>query len=165
MALYFAYASNLDKKQIKRRCPNHELKGIAYLQGYTIAFTRCSDERHGGVADIVKSFDDEVVWGAVYELSDEDICRLDDCEGYPDKYRREIVRLITPQGHDLEVFTYVANKQGIFLPHKKYIDQIVSGAEHLDLPKEHQKYQEYIERLKKLPYSDVERKCPGFLVL
>ncbi len=159
MALYFAYASNLDREQMKRRCPNHELKGIAYLQGYTIAFTRYADSRCGGVADIVKSFDDEVVWGAIYELNAEDIGRLDDCEGYPDAYRKEIMQVITPEGNHIEVFTYVANKQGIFLPYKKYIDQIVSGAEaeDVELPPE------YIDKLKKLPYSEVKRKRPRFL--
>ena len=159
MALYFAYASNLDKKQMKKRCPGYEFKGTAYLPGYTIAFTRCSDKRHGGVADVVKSFNDEVVWGAVYDLSDEDIARLDYCERYPNAYRKEMVRVVTPENNRLEVFTYVANKQGIFLPHKKYREQIISGAENVGLPSE------YIYRLKKLSYSDVERKCPGFLVL
>ena len=144
---------------MKRRCPGYEFKGTAYLPGYTIAFTRCSNKRHGGVDDVVKSFDDEVVWGAVYEVSDEDIARLDYCEGYPNAYRKEILRVITTEDERLEVVAYVANKQAIFLPHKKYRDQIVHGAEEVELPPE------YIDRLKKLPYSDVERKCTGFLVL
>ena len=164
MALYFAYGSNLDERQMKQRCPSCKFKTEAYVPGYTIAFTRCSDKRHGGVADIVQC-PHEVVWGVVYELSDEDVGRLDKCEGYcgeghSNAYERKDcdkqgIPVLTGKGHQLKgVFTYIANRQRDFLPHKVYRDQIINGAKRWKLPRE------YVEKLESLPFSETEIPCP-----
>ncbi len=142
MRLYFAYGSNLNKGQMKRRCPSSEFAGIARLDGYKLAFTRYSTKRKGGVASIEKS-EGDCVWGALYKVADEDIESLDKHEGVPYSYlRNDEIQVASPDGKPVQVFTYLANKTAYFTPHKDYLQQIIRGASQAELPAE------YIEELK-----------------
>ena len=144
MTLYFAYGSNLDGKQMKKLCPGSQLKGIAKLQEYSLVFPRYSTKRKGGVASIEKS-EDDCVWGALYELTKEDIINLDRHEGVPNAYMREdSLEGKLPNDEKVLVFTYVANKTGSFQPHRSYIEQIVRDARQVGLP------QVYIEKLENI---------------
>jgi hypothetical protein len=79
--LYFAYGSNLDFDQMKSRCPSARFAGVAKLPGRRLAFTRWSESRKGAVADAVADPASEV-WGAVYEITAEDLGKLDGHEGF-----------------------------------------------------------------------------------
>src|SRR5260370_28717436 len=79
--LYFAYGSNMDWDQMKTRCPSACFVGVAVLRDHRLAFTRRSKKRACGVADAVPE-EGAAVWGAVFEIADVDIGRLDDTEGY-----------------------------------------------------------------------------------
>jgi hypothetical protein len=85
--VYFAYGSNMSFDQMKERCPNSAYLGNGYLKDYKLDFTRMSQKREGGVADIVYSENDEV-WGVFYSLTNDDLETLDRYEGYPDIYTR-----------------------------------------------------------------------------
>ena len=72
---YFAYGSNLNKKQMLERCPDSKLLLVATLSNYKLVFVGWSRRWRGGVASI-KPFRGEKVLGAVYELSDRDLTRV-----------------------------------------------------------------------------------------
>jgi hypothetical protein len=91
MVYYFAYGSNMDKDQMKDRCPDSKEVGIGIIPNYRIDFTRKSISRNCGVADIVKS-EDGPVWGVIYEVSEEDFKKLDKHEGYPNCYTKNIIK-------------------------------------------------------------------------
>jgi hypothetical protein len=78
---YFAYGSNMEEKQMARRCRSTRFVGIATLPDRGLAFTRKSVNRGCGVADAVKS-PGHKMWGIIYELSDADVASLDTSEGY-----------------------------------------------------------------------------------
>ena len=78
--LYFAYGSNLDWAQMKRRCPSARFVCVARLTGYKLAFTRLSERRLCGTADVVAAAGSDV-WGVVYELDERDFGPLDEYEG------------------------------------------------------------------------------------
>jgi gamma-glutamylcyclotransferase len=87
--LYFAYGSNLDWAQIRRRCPSTEVVSVVAARGYRLAFTRFSTSRQCGAADILPSPGHEV-WGMLYEIDEADIAALDECEGFrPGRPREE----------------------------------------------------------------------------
>lgn len=87
--LYFAYGSNLDWAQIRRRCPSTKAVVVAAARGYRLAFTRFSTNRQCGAADILTSPGHEV-WGMLYEIDDAEISVLDECEGFrPGRPREE----------------------------------------------------------------------------
>lgn len=84
---YFAYGSNLDQEQMRKRCPDSKLIGKSGLHGYRLDFTRFSKGWGGGVADIVP--DDKLcVLGLLFMVSSEDLEILDKYEGHPFIYIR-----------------------------------------------------------------------------
>lgn len=153
MPLYFAYGSNLDWKQMRRRCPSAQFVCVAKLKGHRFDITRCSAKRGCGVADVVADNSCDV-WGVVYEIDEGDWERLDRCEGcHPqlpqDKsayVRRECHVLIGgDERQPLLTQTYFANREcNPPPPSKSYMDQIIEGAKHWRLP------QDYIRMLKQI---------------
>ena len=66
---YFAYAGNLNKDLMKKRCPDSKPLFTAVLPNYKLVFTGWSREWRGGKASI-KSLRGEKVGGALYEIDD-----------------------------------------------------------------------------------------------
>ena len=81
MFLYFAYGSNMSRRQMAERCPDHECLGIAVLKDHALCFPRTSPIRNCGVAGLAETPGAEV-WGVVYRLHDGDLTALDRREGY-----------------------------------------------------------------------------------
>ena len=150
--LYFAYGSNLDWTQMQDRCPGSHFHSRALLSDHRLAFSRYSQKRKGGVADIIPDLGQEV-WGVVYELTDNDLQELDNAEGYQEgreknsylRVEREVC-VEGDRGQPLQVLTYIAVQQpDPPFPNREYLDQIIRGARHWGLPAE------YIKGLEKIP--------------
>jgi gamma-glutamylcyclotransferase (GGCT)/AIG2-like uncharacterized protein YtfP len=148
--LYFAYGSNLDWDQMRDRCPSARYLGNARLADHQLVISRKSIGRGCGVADVIPSVG-ESVWGVIYEISDADAASLDRDEGYRagrkanayDRIAKEVVAIQDGTQRTIRVQTYVASAQpNPPAPSRKYLDQIITGARHWQLP------EEYIERLK-----------------
>ena len=84
---YFAYASNLNKKQMQERAPESKPMFVVTLPNYKLVFSGWSRRWRGGYATIMLSRGDKVL-GAVYEVSDRDLRRLD---GYKFQWSDEVV--------------------------------------------------------------------------
>jgi gamma-glutamylcyclotransferase (GGCT)/AIG2-like uncharacterized protein YtfP len=91
-AIYFAYGSNLDEGQLRRRCPSSKLIGPAVLRGYRIGFAGFSLARGGGVATIIPQRGARVQ-GLLYTLAGSDISQLDAFEGAPIFYQRRAIEV------------------------------------------------------------------------
>ncbi|MGZ3606205.1 MAG: gamma-glutamylcyclotransferase family protein [Thermodesulfobacteriota bacterium] len=130
MKLYFAYGSNLWRKQMKDRCPEHRLVGNAILKGYRwIITTR-------GYANIVKSVSDEV-HGVVYEISESDEKSLDRYEGFQSgSYRKEMLK-IEMGNESKECLVYVDPVEEEGKPKEEYIERINKGISDSRLPPEY----------------------------
>ncbi|MBI2917051.1 MAG: gamma-glutamylcyclotransferase [Chloroflexi bacterium] len=144
MPLYFAYASNMDPVQMRRRCPGAKFLRPAAAQGYTLAFTRYSTQRRGGSADMVEAPED-AVWGALYEVDEAGLSALDKWEGVPYAYRRGEVEVVAQDGTKYQAVVYFAHRTGKFLPSKDYMERILRGARARGLPPD------YIARLEAIP--------------
>jgi gamma-glutamylcyclotransferase (GGCT)/AIG2-like uncharacterized protein YtfP len=105
---YFAYASNLSRKQMTERCPDARTKFTATLPNYKLIFVRGSRIQFSGVATIKRSQGDKV-HGAIYEVSDKCLRSLDKYEGCPTVYTRITVIVFTEFGEPLEANTYIKN--------------------------------------------------------
>ena len=103
---YFAYGSNLNKKQVLERCPESKPKFIATLPNYKLIFVGWSRQWRGGVASI-KAFKGEKVLGAIYELTDRDLRRLDKYEGCPGNYNRLNIIAFNENNEPIEAVTYI----------------------------------------------------------
>jgi gamma-glutamylcyclotransferase len=124
---YFAYASDLNKKQMKERCPQAQPVSIVTLHHYKLAFSGWSRKWRGGVATI-QPFRGERVLGAVYELSEEDMRRLDKYEDCPATYSRIKVGVNNDFGELIEAETYIrAQRAEENKPSKEYLAVIRQG--------------------------------------
>ena len=124
---YFAYGTNLNRELMRKRCPDSRPGLTATLHNYKLVFVGWSRQWRGGVASI-KPFRGERVLGAVYELSNLDLSRLDKYEGYPGSYNRLNVKVASDNGELIEAVTYI--KAGLAeetKPSPDYLSVITQG--------------------------------------
>ena len=103
---YFAYASNLSRRQMAERCPEARPLFTARLPHYKLIFVGWSRKRRGGIATIRGSKGDVVI-GALYDISDRGLRLLDKYEDYPAGYDHLKVKVITEDGDFVEAVTYI----------------------------------------------------------
>lgn len=107
---YFAYGINLNKKQMAERCPGSKPRFTAELTNYKLIFTGWSRQWRGGIASIKLSARDKVL-GAVYEISDIDLAKLDKFEDCPSSYSRLKITVYRDTGESVEAVTYIKSRQ------------------------------------------------------
>jgi gamma-glutamylcyclotransferase (GGCT)/AIG2-like uncharacterized protein YtfP len=105
--LYFAYASNLNKKQMQERCPDSKPRFTATLPNYKLVFLGWSREWRGGKASI-RIFRGEKVLGAIYDVSEQCLRQLDK---YESSYDRLKVTVFTETGQAIQAVTYIKTGQ------------------------------------------------------
>jgi gamma-glutamylcyclotransferase len=123
---FFIYADNLNPPQLKRRAPEHKFLFKAYLPDHTIQFGRWSSQWRCGLATVVPS-QGERVWGAVFDLTEEDLKELDTFDGdLPEgAFRHVEVTVITEDDQKELVMTHAANAIGKFKAKDHYLDWII----------------------------------------
>ena len=124
---YFAYASNLSKKQMRERCLDNKPLFIATLPNYKLVFAGWSRQWRGGVASI-KPFRGQRVRGAIYEISEQCLRRLDKYEGCPGHYNQLKVTVFDEASGPIEAVTYIkAGPLEETQPSKEYLAVIQQG--------------------------------------
>ncbi|MBI2979888.1 MAG: gamma-glutamylcyclotransferase [Chloroflexi bacterium] len=103
---YFAYASNLNLKQMRERCPDSKPVFKATLPNYKLAFLGWSRQWRGGMASI-RHFRGEKVLGAIYDISEQCLRRLDKYEGYPESYDHLNITVFSEDGEPTQAITYI----------------------------------------------------------
>jgi len=103
---YFAYASNMNRKQMAERCPEAQARVVATLPNFKLVFSGYSRLRKGAVATIRGSQGDKVI-GAVYEISEAGLRKLDKHENFPVDYKHLDVRVFTDSGESFDAVTFI----------------------------------------------------------
>lgn len=124
---YFAYGSNMNFEQIKKRCPGARFLTKAKLNGYKFVYDGYSVSRNCAVANIVKSERDSVE-GAVFEIDGECLKNLDHYEGYPGSYKREQLVVNDEDDKSYKAIVYLRSPLPIGKPSDEYRDIILQGA-------------------------------------
>ncbi len=115
--LYFAYGSNLNLFQMKRRCKDSVFLKKYELKGYKLNFR--SKYR---AADIEKS-KNSLVPGALFEISKSDEKKLDVYEDYPILYKKLYFTY-----YNKTVMTYImVNKTEFRYPTERYLNVVKQG--------------------------------------
>jgi gamma-glutamylcyclotransferase (GGCT)/AIG2-like uncharacterized protein YtfP len=118
--LIFAYGSNLDAAQMRRRCPSAAFAGRAALRGYQLAFAGHSAAWGGAVATLLPARAG-LVQGALYRLSLADRLLLDRYEGVPLVYQRVGVSLRDEHGRRRRAHVYVLTGRTPGAPSARYL--------------------------------------------
>ncbi|MBI3289861.1 gamma-glutamylcyclotransferase [Candidatus Microgenomates bacterium] len=134
---YFAYGSNIDICQTRKRVGNFKFIGIATLNGYDIKFNKKSTIDGSGKANIVKAGKTSKVEGVVFEFTGAQFDLMDNAEkGY---HRSEPLNVLIG-GEITRVLTYIADFEitGL-LPSIGYLKIIKDAAEMIGLSDSYQK--------------------------
>ena len=107
---YFAYASNLSRKRMLELCPDAKPKIVATLPNYKIIFSGFSRVRKGAEANIRGSKGDKVI-GAVYEITESCLRKLDKSEECPVNYKHLNVIVFTDSDEAFEAVTFIKTRQ------------------------------------------------------
>jgi gamma-glutamylcyclotransferase len=130
---YFAYGSNLNRKQMLERCPGSKAKFSAVLHNYKLIFTGWSRQWKCGTASI-KPFRGDKVKGAVYEIAESDLKKLDSFEDYPATYNHLNVIVWTDDNIQIEAVTYIKKEQSTETkPSQEYLSTIRQGYQDWDI--------------------------------
>ena len=112
---------------MRERCPDSKPRFIATLHNYKLVFVGWSRQWRGGVASI-KPFRGERVRGAIYEISEQCLRRLDRYEGYPDIYNHLNVTVFDGDSEPIQAITYVkAGQLESNQPSKEYLAIVQQG--------------------------------------
>ena len=122
--LYLAYGSNLNTKQMKKRCPLSKVVGKTELKDYQLVFKGMSG---GGIATVIPAkgcYVPVLIW----KLQPQDEKNLDSYEGYPALYHKEHCN-IQLDGKSHKVMLYVLNESfyGFTAPSERYKETILDG--------------------------------------
>ena len=118
--LYFAFGSNLNQKQMKKRCNDSKYIGCYSLKNYKLVFRNYY--LGGGVADIQKNKNSTVL-GAIYKISKKDEKALDVYEDFPKTYIKKYFKLLGKK----VMFYYKPKKTMHVPPSKRYLNLIIQG--------------------------------------
>lgn len=128
MPIVFAYGSNLDAAQMRRRCPRSMFAGRAEVRGFALSFAGHSASWGGAVATVLATGDRrDVVPGALWLLDGGDLDRLDDYEGVPVVYQRREVALASSDARVRRADIYVRNVTTAARPSLRYFRTIASA--------------------------------------
>lgn len=140
---YFAYASNMNRRQVEQRAGALAEEKNARLDNYELNFDKIA--RGGtGTANIMPA-EGKTVYGVLYRVTEQQLKTLDRFEGVPEHYRRSQVTVAEADGRKVAAQVYLARKVRKGLkPDRGYLARIVQGAEEHALPAD------YIEGLKRI---------------
>ena len=144
MPLYAAYGSNLDPARMGERCPHSPLRTTGWLTGWRLTFGGEDLGWDGALATIVED-PLEQVFVAVYDVTEEDVARLDGWESADSGlYRKTRVRVATMLGEQL-AWAYVLDAYEGGLPSAMYVGMLADAAEAADAPAD------YVDALRARP--------------
>ena len=115
--LYFAYGSNLNHFQMKRRC-----KDSVFLKKINLTNFKLTFRSKYRAADIEPK-KNSIVPGALFEISKSDEKKLDVYEDYPVLYKKYY---FTYYGKKVMTYT-MANKSGFRFPTGRYLSVVKKG--------------------------------------
>ena len=115
--LYFAYGSNLNHFQMKRRCKDSLFIKKYKLEGFKLTF------RSKYRAADIESKKNSIVPGGLFEISKKDEKKLDVYEDYPRLYKKFYFFY-----YGKKVMTYTMVKKSPFrFPTKRYLNVVKKG--------------------------------------
>lgn len=121
---YFAYASNLNKRQMRERCPDSQPLFVATLPNFKLVFSGWSRQWMGAKATIKSSRGDRVR-GALYEVSEACLRQLDKHEA---GYTRQNITVYDEDNQAHQAVTYIkAGQLDEAAPSPKYGEVIRQG--------------------------------------
>ena len=127
--LYLAYGSNLNRAQMRFRCPEAKVVGTAFLEDHRLLFRKSKS----GFYLTIEPETGSKVPVAVWEVTKEDERMLDRCEGFPTFYYKKemllpVKNICTGKTRRRRVFAYIMHEnRPVGIPSRSYLRTCVNG--------------------------------------
>jgi gamma-glutamylcyclotransferase (GGCT)/AIG2-like uncharacterized protein YtfP len=150
VALYAAYGSNLDPRQMMERAPHSPVQGTGWLVGWRLTFGGEDVGWEGALATVVEDPGSQV-FVMLYDVPPQDEGALDRWDGASlGVYRKIRVRVETLEG-DVPAWLYVLDAWEGGLPSARYLGIMADAAEAAGAP------DDYVAELRARPCRSVGR--------
>jgi gamma-glutamylcyclotransferase (GGCT)/AIG2-like uncharacterized protein YtfP len=154
VAIYAAYATNMDSARMASRCPHSPSRGTGWLEGWRLTFGAEEHGWEGALATVVED-PSARVFVRLYDVTHPDERTLDEWEGVAiGLYRKLRVRAATLDG-DVLAWLYVLDGYEGGLPSARYIALLAEAAEAAGAP------DDYVEDLRGRPCRTVGPSLSG----
>ena len=133
--VYFAYGSNMVTARLRERAPSAKAIGVGRLTGHLLRWDKCSVNDGSGKCDAeATGREEDVVWGALFELDAKDKRALDQAEGLGAGYAEKSVKILTDTGAVTAVTYCATQKDPALRPYHWYKTLVIAGAREHGLP-------------------------------
>jgi gamma-glutamylcyclotransferase (GGCT)/AIG2-like uncharacterized protein YtfP len=123
--IYFAYGSNLNRADMRVRCPSAKALSLAVLRDWRLTFRDVAD---------IEPASGELVRGALWLVGEQDFRSLDRYEGAPSLYVRRFVDVETDDGPARAITYVMTSRDYLGLPSEWYLERIAQGYRDWGLP-------------------------------
>ena len=136
----FAYGSNMSHNRLKKRVPSAIKISNGFVKGYTLNCSKISRKDGSGKATLnATGSNEELVWGVIYEIDENEKPMLDSAEGLNNGYNETMIEVSDGQEvHKTQI--YLADKGYVneeLKPYEWYKAYMIEGAKENDLPKDY----------------------------
>ena len=122
--LYAAYGSNLNRFQMKFRCPDAKILTTGVVKDYRLMYK-------GSMSGAYLTIEKEqgcLVPVAIWKISEHDLYRLDMYEGYPKFYYRKNIVIPCADGKNHRAIIYIMHEDRLLaIPNHYYVDTCEQG--------------------------------------
>lgn len=153
---YFSYGSNMSIKRLLERVPSAKKVDVGTLEMHELKFHKISKNDGSAKCDACETGNPKhVLYGVVFDISEEEKHELDKKEGLGYGYEQKDVKILLNNGATIDAFTYYAtNISPKLKPLDWYKEHVLRGAKENKLPIE---YIRSIEIIDHVEDSDTER--------
>src|SRR5262249_22736325 len=128
--LHFAYASNMDRAAMRRRCPGARLVGSAVLRDYQFIITK------DGYASVAAARGREV-HGLLWRLTPRDLAALNAYENIDGGLYRAAILTVLAGGGVVRALVYVGRSGVPGRPRPGYMQLVAAAARDAGLPRDY----------------------------
>jgi hypothetical protein len=139
---YFAYGSNMLEERLKapNRIPDASFLAVGNVQGYSLKFHKKSRDGSGKCNIVRTNCVSDIVYGIVFEFSENGLDALDRAEGVGSGYHKDSVFVKYADDTQEQMLVYIADPNSTddaLLPYVWYHRLVISGAEQHRLPNDY----------------------------
>ena len=135
----FCYGSNMNTERITERCSSSRFISRAKVNGYKLVFNKKSKDK-SGKANLIYTGDKSLVWGVIFDISEDQKPLLDKAEGLGRGYDDYKLIVINDLEQEIECVCYIATDEKYLdnnlKPYDWYKEYCLIGAKQHNLPEE-----------------------------
>ena len=135
----FCYGSNMNTERITERCSSSRFISRAKVNGYKLLFNKRSKDK-SGKANLIYTGDKSLVWGVIFDISEDQKPILDKAEGLGKGYDEYKLIVINDLEQEIECVCYIATDEKYLdnnlKPYDWYKEYCLIGAKQHNLPEE-----------------------------